>query len=227
MQHRQNLVELHRRLRGLHPADVAHILESLPIDDRLVVWRELTPALAGPGARRGQPRGPRVARSSTPIARALIGRAARARRRRPALSLGIAARRCWSTRSRRCSTRATDPGSSRAARIRESSAARLMTQDVLEPARLADGRRSRSPSSGAAAGCRRKPIGCSSSTRATCSIGSVGLGALLIATRRRRRRGHGRRRPAIPSLRRRARRSRRPSSATTCCRRRSSTTAAS
>jgi magnesium transporter len=47
MQHRQNLVELHRRLRGLHPADVAHILESLPIEDRLVVWRELTPEKAG------------------------------------------------------------------------------------------------------------------------------------------------------------------------------------
>ena len=48
MQHRQNLVELHRRLRTLHPADVAFILESLPIEDRLVVWRELPPALAGP-----------------------------------------------------------------------------------------------------------------------------------------------------------------------------------
>jgi magnesium transporter len=47
MQHRQNLVELHRRLRALHPADVAHILESLPIDDRLVVWRELLPNHAG------------------------------------------------------------------------------------------------------------------------------------------------------------------------------------
>jgi magnesium transporter len=47
MQHRQNLVELHRRLRSLHPADVAHILESLPIDDRLVVWRELGTAQAG------------------------------------------------------------------------------------------------------------------------------------------------------------------------------------
>ena len=48
MQHRQNLVELHRRLRGLHPADLAHILESLPIEDRLVVWRELEPPQAGP-----------------------------------------------------------------------------------------------------------------------------------------------------------------------------------
>ena len=37
MQHRQNLVELHKRLRTLHPADLGHILESLPIGDRLVV----------------------------------------------------------------------------------------------------------------------------------------------------------------------------------------------
>jgi magnesium transporter len=48
MQHRQNLAELHKRLRVLHPADLAQILESLPIDDRLVVWRELPSALAGP-----------------------------------------------------------------------------------------------------------------------------------------------------------------------------------
>ncbi len=47
MQHRQNLVELHRRLKTLHPADLGHILESLPISDRLVVWGELSPNLAG------------------------------------------------------------------------------------------------------------------------------------------------------------------------------------
>jgi magnesium transporter len=46
MQHRQNLAELHRRLKGLHPADIGHILESLPVDDRLVVWRELVPGQA-------------------------------------------------------------------------------------------------------------------------------------------------------------------------------------
>jgi magnesium transporter len=46
MQHRQNLAELHRRLKSLHPADIAHILESLPVDDRLVVWRELVPGQA-------------------------------------------------------------------------------------------------------------------------------------------------------------------------------------
>lgn len=37
--HRQNLVELQRRLDALHPADIAHILEALPLDDRLTVWQ--------------------------------------------------------------------------------------------------------------------------------------------------------------------------------------------
>lgn len=36
--HRQNLVELQRRLDGLHPADVAFILEGMPLEDRLLVW---------------------------------------------------------------------------------------------------------------------------------------------------------------------------------------------
>ncbi|MFV3305777.1 magnesium transporter [Pseudomonas sp. NY15181] len=37
--HRQNLAELQRKLDELHPADIAHILESLPLDDRLTVWQ--------------------------------------------------------------------------------------------------------------------------------------------------------------------------------------------
>ncbi|MEP9316657.1 magnesium transporter [Pseudomonas sp. LABIM340] len=37
--HRQNLAELQRKLEELHPADIAHILESLPLDDRLTVWQ--------------------------------------------------------------------------------------------------------------------------------------------------------------------------------------------
>ncbi len=36
--HRQNLSELQKRLDGLHPADVAFILEGLPLAERLVVW---------------------------------------------------------------------------------------------------------------------------------------------------------------------------------------------
>lgn len=36
--HKQNLAELQKKLDGLHPADVAYILEALPLDQRLVVW---------------------------------------------------------------------------------------------------------------------------------------------------------------------------------------------
>jgi magnesium transporter len=36
--HKQNLAELQRKLDELHPADVAYILEALPLDQRLVVW---------------------------------------------------------------------------------------------------------------------------------------------------------------------------------------------
>ncbi|UFH48042.1 magnesium transporter [Pseudomonas sp. KNUC1026] len=37
--HRQNQVELQRRLDDLHSADVAYILEALPLEDRLAVWQ--------------------------------------------------------------------------------------------------------------------------------------------------------------------------------------------
>ncbi len=36
--HKQNTAELQKKLDELHPADVAHILESLPLDERLLVW---------------------------------------------------------------------------------------------------------------------------------------------------------------------------------------------
>jgi len=36
--HKQNLAELRNKLDKLHPADVAYILEALPLDDRLLVW---------------------------------------------------------------------------------------------------------------------------------------------------------------------------------------------
>jgi magnesium transporter len=36
--HKQNLAELHKKLDELHPADVAYILEALPLETRLVVW---------------------------------------------------------------------------------------------------------------------------------------------------------------------------------------------
>ena len=37
--HRQHLSELQRQLDVLHPADIAYILEALPLQDRLVVWQ--------------------------------------------------------------------------------------------------------------------------------------------------------------------------------------------
>ncbi|PKO52402.1 MAG: magnesium transporter [Betaproteobacteria bacterium HGW-Betaproteobacteria-2] len=36
--HRQNLTELQKKLDELHPADVAYILEALPLEERLEVW---------------------------------------------------------------------------------------------------------------------------------------------------------------------------------------------
>src|SRR6185312_7538147 len=36
--HKQNLAELQSKLDKLHPADVAYILEALPLEERLVVW---------------------------------------------------------------------------------------------------------------------------------------------------------------------------------------------
>ncbi len=38
MVHRQNLIELQKKLDALHSADVAHILEALPLQDRLNLW---------------------------------------------------------------------------------------------------------------------------------------------------------------------------------------------
>lgn len=36
--HRQNLARLQRRLDRLHPADIAYVLEGLPLQERLFVW---------------------------------------------------------------------------------------------------------------------------------------------------------------------------------------------
>lgn len=36
--HRQHLIELQRKLESMHSADVAYILEALPLDERLLVW---------------------------------------------------------------------------------------------------------------------------------------------------------------------------------------------
>jgi magnesium transporter len=47
LQHQQNLVEVQTRCRALHPADLAFVLESLPFDDRALVWSQAPPALKG------------------------------------------------------------------------------------------------------------------------------------------------------------------------------------
>ena len=36
--HKQHLAELRHKLDGMHPADIAYILEALPIEQRLLVW---------------------------------------------------------------------------------------------------------------------------------------------------------------------------------------------
>ena len=36
--HKQHLAELRTKLENLHPADIAYILEALPLEERLVVW---------------------------------------------------------------------------------------------------------------------------------------------------------------------------------------------
>jgi magnesium transporter len=47
LQHRQNLVELHKRLSAMHPADVAFVLEALPLEDRRTVWDQIDGDRAG------------------------------------------------------------------------------------------------------------------------------------------------------------------------------------
>ncbi|HRE17051.1 MAG TPA: magnesium transporter, partial [Rhodocyclaceae bacterium] len=38
MVHKQHLVELQKKLDKMHSADIAYILEALPVDERLLVW---------------------------------------------------------------------------------------------------------------------------------------------------------------------------------------------
>ncbi|MEH6460141.1 magnesium transporter [Chitinimonas sp. JJ19] len=45
--HKQNLTELEKRLEQLYPADIAFILESLPLDERLTVWELVRPEIEG------------------------------------------------------------------------------------------------------------------------------------------------------------------------------------
>jgi magnesium transporter len=45
--HRMHLVELRKQLEGLHPADVAYVLEALPLAQRLIAWDLLQPEREG------------------------------------------------------------------------------------------------------------------------------------------------------------------------------------
>ncbi|GAB3261037.1 magnesium transporter [Chitinimonas naiadis] len=45
--HKQNLTELESRLAQLHPADIAFILESLPLEERLMSWSLVKPEIEG------------------------------------------------------------------------------------------------------------------------------------------------------------------------------------
>ncbi|HEY9102706.1 magnesium transporter [Chitinimonas sp.] len=45
--HKQNLAELESRLGQLHPADIAFVLESLPLEDRLTAWSLVKPEFEG------------------------------------------------------------------------------------------------------------------------------------------------------------------------------------
>ena len=45
--HRMHLVELRKQLEGMHPADVAYVLEALPLAQRLITWDLLPPEREG------------------------------------------------------------------------------------------------------------------------------------------------------------------------------------
>src|SRR5262245_18984495 len=47
LQHRQNLAECSKRVRAIHAADLAYVLEALPPDDRRLVWDQASPEQAG------------------------------------------------------------------------------------------------------------------------------------------------------------------------------------
>ncbi len=47
LQHRQNVAELDKHIRAMHAADVAYVLEALPLDDRRKVWAQVATEQAG------------------------------------------------------------------------------------------------------------------------------------------------------------------------------------
>jgi magnesium transporter len=47
LQHRQNVAELRKRLATMHAADVAYVLEALPLEERRTVWEQVDRGAAG------------------------------------------------------------------------------------------------------------------------------------------------------------------------------------
>jgi magnesium transporter len=47
LQHRQNLAELQKHLRLMHAADIAHVLEAMPLENRAIVWAQVPDQQAG------------------------------------------------------------------------------------------------------------------------------------------------------------------------------------
>jgi magnesium transporter len=45
--HKQHVADLQKRIDRLHPADIAHVLEGLPLEDRLLVWGLVGPDREG------------------------------------------------------------------------------------------------------------------------------------------------------------------------------------
>ena len=45
--HRMHLVELRKQLEGMHPADIAYVLEALPLEQRLITWDLINPEREG------------------------------------------------------------------------------------------------------------------------------------------------------------------------------------
>ena len=72
---RQNKAALQRKLDRLHPADIAYILEALPLDERLYIWDLVRRDARRRDPARGLRRGPRIAH--------LVDGHRGARRRRP------------------------------------------------------------------------------------------------------------------------------------------------
>ncbi|HKK06531.1 MAG TPA: magnesium transporter, partial [Gammaproteobacteria bacterium] len=43
----ESLQEVHRQVNKLHPAEIAHLLESLPADERESIWELVDPEIDG------------------------------------------------------------------------------------------------------------------------------------------------------------------------------------